>query len=283
MTPSTRRLFRKPSMIFGLTVLLLVTMAGVFPQLLSPRDPYAQDLGGRLRPPGWVDEEGVRHLLGTDQLGRDLLSRLTYASRVSLLVVVGVLPISGLVGVSMGLVSGYFRGWVDDLIMRVVDVRLAIPLILVLLAVMAIVGPSLRNTILLLGMMQWVDYAKLCRAQILSVRERDFVVAARAVGGGHGWIIVRHILPNIASTIIVVSTIQAPAVILTEAALSFLGLGVQPPTASWGQMLSESREYLWLSPWLGAFPGLAITATVLAANLVGDSLRDHLDPFTRTR
>lgn len=271
------------SFVFGLLLLLLVTVVALFPGIVTTLDPFSQDLRGRLQPPLWIDSEGVRHLLGTDPLGRDLLSRMVYGARVSLLVLFGVLPISAAIGISLGLMAGYYGGWVDDLVMRLVDVRLSLPFILVLLAIMAIIGPSLRNIIIILGLMQWVDYAKLARAETLSLRERQYVLAAHASGASDGRIILRHILPNIAPTMLVVATIEAPHLILTEASLSFLGLGVQPPTPSWGQMLSEARDYIYLSPWYGIFPGLAIALTVLATNMVGDALRDYLDPFLRRR
>jgi peptide/nickel transport system permease protein len=258
-----------------------IVVIAIFPGIVSSQDPFLQNLREALQPPMSTDSKGIFHLLGTDPLGRDLLSRMALGARVSLIVLFGVLPISALVGVTLGLTAGYYGGWTDDIISRLIDVRLAIPFILVLLTVMAVVGPSLLNIILVLGAMQWVDYAKLARAEALSVRVRDFVLSARATGATDRRIIMRHILPNIVPTIIVIMTIEAPHLILTEAALSFLGLGVEPQTPSWGQMLSEARDYIYLSPWYGAFPGIAITLTVLAANLVGDTLRDYFDPFLK--
>lgn len=267
--------------VIGLSILLVVAVTAAFPGALAPHDPELQNLRGRLQAPMWVSPEGTVHYLGTDQLGRDLLSRLIYGARVPLLVVFGVLPLSAGVGILLGMVSGYFGDWVDDVIMRLVDVRLALPFILVLLAIIAIVGPGLRNMILVLAALQWVDYTKLIRGEVLSIREREYILSAEAAGANDSRIISRHILPNILSTALVVASIEAPSLILTEAALSFLGLGVPPSVPSWGRMLSETKDYLWLSPWASAFPGLAITVTVLALNLIGDALRDYFDPHMR--
>lgn len=279
----TRGLILTPSGIIGLSIMTAIVLATVLAPWISPYDPVQQDINQRLRPPLWVNEAGGRHFLGTDQLGRDVLSRLIYGSRVSLVVGFTAVPLSALIGTLVGVVSGYTSGLVDEVLMRLVDIQLAIPFILLALAVMAVLGPNLLNLIIVLAVTTWVHFAKLIRGEVLSVRERDFVVAALALGASHARIMRLHILPSIVSSITVLTTLNLPRTIITEAGVSFLGLGIQPPTPSWGGMLSEGQEYVWTAWWLSTLAGLAISITVLGANLLGDWVRDALDPRIRTR
>ncbi len=224
-------------------------------------------------------EGGTReHLLGTDHLGRDVLSRLIYGARVALIVGVTTVAVSGLVGLGIGLVAGYFGGWADTAFMRLLDIQLSMPFMLLALTIIGILGPSLRNIVIVLALTGWVVYARIVRAEILSLRTREFVVACRSLGGSNARIIVQHLLPNVRSSVLVVSTIEVARMMLLESALSFLGLGVRPPTPSWGAMLADGRIYLASAWWLPTLPGLAISVTVLAVNTVGDGLRDYLDP-----
>ncbi len=261
-------------------VAAVIIVALVAPYI-APLDPYEQTLTSRLKPPMWVDEVGRTHWLGTDQLGRDVLSRLILGSRISLLVAVSAVPISALVGTLTGLVSGYVGGRLDELIMRLVDIQLALPFILLILAVIAVLGPSLLNMIIVLGVTGWAQYARLVRGETLSIRRREFILATRALGASDVSIMFRHVLHNVISPVIVLVTLSVPRVIVAEASLSFLGLGIQPPTPSWGGMLSQGREYMWNAWWLSTFAGLFISTTVLGINMLGDWIRDELDPHLR--
>lgn len=216
--------------------------------------------------------------LGTDQLGRDILSRLIYGARISLAVGAAAVLISGVLGVAGGIAAGFYGGFVDEALMRLADLRLALPFILLVIAVIAVFGPGFFNVIVILGLTGWVPYARVVRAEVLSIREREFVVAARVLGARDSRLMFRHILPNIVASAIVIGSLELAQMIVTESALSFLGLGVRPPTPSWGNMLGEGRDYLLTSWWLATFPGLAITVTAVSVNLVGDWLRDVLDP-----
>ncbi|MCI0547736.1 MAG: ABC transporter permease [Candidatus Rokubacteria bacterium] len=272
------RLVRRRTALFGLFVVLVVVVAAVFAPVLSPFDPLEQDIGQRLRPPGWQDERGRVHALGTDHLGRDILARIVYGSRIALVVGLAAVLISGILGMTIGLCAGYFRGRVDDVLMRLADIQLAFPFILLAIAVIGVLGPSLRNIIVVIGVSSWVVYARVVRGEVLSIREREFVQAAIALGSRDGRIILRHVLPNAFTPWLVVATLDMARVIVIESALSFLGLGVQPPTPTWGGMLADGRVYLSTAWWLATFPGLAILVTVLGINLFGDGLRDTLDP-----
>ena len=274
--PLRRRLsFRA---VFGLTVLLCMGGAAVFAPQIAPWDPARQMLMKRLRPPMW-EARGLReHPLGTDHLGRDILSRILYGGRISLGVGLSAVSLSCLIGVTLGLLAGFHRGRTDAFIMRVVDVFLAIPYILLAMGVVFALGPSLLNVILVMAVTRWVQFARIVRADVLSIREREFVSGARARGGRSFRLLVRHVLPNALTPIIVVATLELAFMIIYESALSFLGLGVQPPTPTWGWMLSDGRNYVATAWWLATFPGLAIMLTVLAVNLLGDWLRDTLDP-----
>jgi peptide/nickel transport system permease protein len=274
----TRRLARRRTSLFGLVVIVLtVAIAGAAP-VLPTFDPIEQNIGNRLKPPLWIDAAGYRHVLGTDQLGRDLFARVLYGAQPALLVGVAAVMISGLLGMLAGLVAGYFGGRVDDVLMRLADIQLAFPFILLAIAVIGVLGPSLPTIIAVIGVSSWVVYARIVRGSTLSVRERDFVHAALALGGGDGRVIFRHVLPNVFTPWLVVATLDMARVIVIESALSFLGLGVQPPTPTWGGMLADGRVYLSTAWWLATFPGLAILITVLGINLFGDGLRDTLDP-----
>ena len=226
----------------------------------------------------WVAGGDRGHPLGTDTLGRDVLSRLLYGARVSLVVGLTAVAVAGAIGVALGLVAGYYRGWLDDLLMRVGDIHLAFPVLLLGVALLSVLGASLVNLILVLAVSGWVTYARIVRGETLSLVEREFVAAARALGAGDGHVIWRHILPNVWPPIIVVATFSVARMIIAEASLSFLGLGIPPPAPSWGAMLDEGRNYITTGWWLALFPGLAILILVLGINLVGDWLRDLLDP-----
>jgi peptide/nickel transport system permease protein len=274
-----RRLAARRTALFGLVVVVVVAVAAVTAPLLSPFDPTEQDLGDlRLKAPGFRDAGGRVHLLGTDHLGRDLLARVIYGARPALLVGFAAVAISGLIGMAAGLVSGYFGGRLDDLFMRLADIQLAFPFILLAIAVIGVLGPSLTTIIIVIGVSSWVVYARIVRGAVLALREREFVQAARALGSGDGRVLLRHILPNALTPWLVVATLDMARVIVIESALSFLGLGVQPPTPTWGGMLADGRVYITTAWWLATFPGLAILVTVLGINLFGDGLRDTLDP-----
>jgi len=273
-----RRLMRRRTALFGMLVVAGVLLTAAFAPVISPFDPLAQDISQRLREPGWQDGQGRTHLLGTDHLGRDILARIIYGSRIALLVGLAAVLISGVLGMAIGLIAGYFGGRVDDFLMRLADVQLAFPFILLAIAVIGVLGPSLRNIIIVIGVSSWVVYARVVRGEVLSIRERDFVQAAIALGSRDTQVLVRHVLPNTFTPWLVVATLDMARVIVIESALSFLGLGVQPPTPTWGGMLADGRVYLSTAWWLATFPGLAILVTVLGINLFGDGLRDTLDP-----
>ena len=264
--------------VFGLTVLLCMGGSALLAPQIAPWDPARQMLLKRLRPPMW-EARGLReHPLGTDHLGRDILSRILYGGRISLGVGLSAVTLSGLFGVTLGLLAGFHGGRTDAFIMRVVDVFLAIPYILLAMGVVFALGPSLLNVILVMAVTRWVQFARIVRADVLSIREREFVSGARARGSRSLRLLLRHVLPNALTPIIVVATLELAFMIIYESALSFLGLGVQPPTPTWGWMLSDGRNYVATAWWLATFPGLAIMLTVLAVNLLGDWLRDTLDP-----
>jgi peptide/nickel transport system permease protein len=256
---------------FGLCLLSLFILVSLFARQLAPFDPAEQHLEEGLNGPSF------HHLLGQDKLGRDILSRMIYGSRISLMVGLSVVSISLFVGLFIGSMAGYFGGVIDEVIMRIVDVFLAFPGILLAIAITAVLGPSLQNVLIALCLMGWVGYARIIRGQILSVRELEYVQAAKSNGASASRILVRHILPNIMAPVIIEATFGMAGAIIAEAGLSFLGLGVQPPTPSWGSMLAEGRQFLLLAPHLTTFPGLAIMLTVLGLNFVGDGLRDAMD------
>ena len=248
---------------------------------MAPRNPLAQTLVDRLMPPGTRGTHGEVFWVGTDGLGRDALSRLIYGARASLVVASLAVACSGALGLFLGLAAGYYRGWVGAVLMRFVDIVLSIPFLLIAIAVVAALGPGLEHTVLVLGLTRWPRYARVAFAQTLAGRSREFVDAARALGGTDVRVMLRHVLPEVLPSIVVVGTLEIGLMIVYEAALSFLGLGVQPPTPSWGNMLADGRAYLATGWWLATFPGLAIMVTVLGANLLGDAVRDRLDPRVR--
>jgi peptide/nickel transport system permease protein len=268
----------RPGIALATLVVLAMVAAGISAPAVAPLDPVEQNVIDRLAPPFFMEGGTWEHILGTDHLGRDVLSRLIYGARVALIVGVTTVTVSGFVGLAIGLVAGYFGGWTDTAFMRLLDIQLSMPFMLLALTIIGILGPSLRNIVIVLALTGWVVYARIVRAEILSLRTREFVVACRSLGGSNARIIVRHLLPNVRSSVLVVSTIEVARMMLLESALSFLGLGVRPPTPSWGAMLADGRIYLASAWWLPTLPGLAISVTVLAVNTVGDRLRDYLDP-----
>lgn len=264
--------------LFGWLLLILLIATAAFAPYLGLPDPVATDLRMRMSPPTFSLSGWGPHPLGTDQLGRDILSRIVSGSRVTLTIGLAAVAAGGIVGTLLGLFAGYFGGIVDRVIMRLVDMQLAIPLMLLALIVVAAVGPSLQNLVLVLALTGWVRYARIVRGQVLAIRERDFIQSARAIGAGSLRIIFRHVLPNVLTPLVVVATLELARVVILESAMSFLGFGVQPPAPSWGRMLSEGRTYMTSAWWLVTFPGIAIVLTVLSVNLVGDWLRDYFDP-----
>jgi ABC-type dipeptide/oligopeptide/nickel transport system permease subunit len=276
-----RRLLRLRWGVAATVVLLLIVAGAAIAPLIAPYDPLAVDIRHRLSPPAWMDRGTAAHLLGTDQVGRDLLARMIYGGRVSLVVGVAAVLISATIGVLLGLSAGYFGGNTDWTIMTLINVMLTFPFVLLALAVIAVLGPNLLNMIIVLGVAGWPIYARVVRAETLAIREREFVLAARALGTSHPRLVFRQIVPNLVSTIVVIATLQVAQVIILESFLSFLGLGVQPPTPAWGNMLGEGRVYMLNSWWIATFPGLAIFLTTLVINLMGNALRDWLDPHLK--
>jgi peptide/nickel transport system permease protein len=265
--------------LLALAILLVVTFAAIFGPLISPADPNRQNIMLRLADPLTTARNHAFYLLGTDGLGRDIFSRLLYGARVSLLVGICAIVVGGAIGVIAGLVSGYFGGWIDDVIMRIADVQLAFPFILLAIMFLVVLGPGVVNIILVLGIGQWVTYARIVRAQTLSLKQKEFVEAARAIGDRTSVILFRTILPNVVGPLTVIASFNVASVILSEASLSFLGLGVPPSVPTWGSMLAESRDQLLANKWwLAFFPGIAIVLTVLSFNILGDWLRDFFDP-----
>lgn len=275
-----KRLRRDAVAIVGLVVVVVSALVAIFAPALAPGDPIKNSLLDRLTPPMWLDGGSAKHPLGTDTLGRDVASRLLYGARVSLIVGFAAVVISGLVGVALGLLSGFYRGWLDDLLMRLGDVQLAFPVLVLAVAVLAVLGANLLNLIIVLAVTSWITYARIVRGETLSLREREFVDAARSLGARSSWVLVRELLPNLAAPILVYATLLIPTNILFEAALSFLGVGIRPPTATWGGMLADAVKF-YTQPHFMLWPGLAIFVTVLAFNLFGDGLRDALDPRGR--
>jgi peptide/nickel transport system permease protein len=267
----------------GLGMVAFILAVALFAPFISPQSPLEQDLKSRLKPPFWEEKADPGYKLGTDQVGRDMLSRLIYGSRVSLSVGFLTMSFSALVGITLGILAGFYRGIMDSVISNCVNIMMSFPYILLAISVMAATGPGYRNLILVLGLTGWPIYTRLVRAEVIELKNRDFVTAARALGGRSSGVILKHILPNLASSIIVLSTFELARMIIRESFLSFLGLGIPPPMASWGGMLAEGRSYMLGLWWLAAIPGLAIFFTTLGINLMGDGLRDWLDPHTRNR
>ncbi len=267
----------------GFVLVALFLVIAITAPILGLDDPVRGNLRERLVGPTWVAPfDFGSHPLGTDQIGRDVLSRIAFGSRATLAVAAAAVVLGGIVGVTLGLVAGYSGGLTDRILMRLVDIQLALPLMLMALLVVAALGPSLGNIVIVLALTSWVRYARIIRGQVLSLREREFIQSAHAIGAGIWRIMLHHLLPNVLTPALVVGTLELARVIIMEAALSFLGLGVQPPSPSWGRMLAEGRVYLSSAWWIVTFPGVAILLTVLSINLLGDWLRDYFDPKLRT-
>jgi len=261
-------------------VLLLAVGAVVAPWVL-PLDPERQSLRARLKPPTLEGADGHAHLLGTDHLGRDVFTRVIYGSRVSLVIGVAAVIVGGLIGASLGLIAGFRGGRVDEIIMTLADAQLAFPFILLAIGIIAVLGPSFPTLIVVIGLSGWVTYARVLRSQVLVLRSREFVDAIHALGGSAARVIVRHVLPNVLSSLVVIATLELARAIVLEATLSFLGLGVQPPTPSWGGMVHEGREYLDSAWWISTAPGIVLMLTSVVVSRTGDWLRDLLDPTLR--
>jgi peptide/nickel transport system permease protein len=275
------RLLRNQSALIGLIIVASMLLVAIFATPLAPYGYDEDDLASLRLPPAWESKGTAAHLLGTDSLGRDILSRIMYAARMSLSIAGTGVIIAAVLGIMLGLVAGYYRGWIDAVIMRTADAQLSFPYLLLAIAVMALLRPNLGNLVLVLVLRSWVVYARVVRASTMTLKQREFVQAAQALGAGGPRVIFRHIAPNVITSAIVVSSFQLAELIILESSLSFLGLGVQPPAPSWGSMLSDGREYMATAWWLATFPGLAIIVTVLGINLLGDALRDILDPRLR--
>lgn len=265
----------------GGAILLLLVVCGLAAPVLAPFDPQEQTLEDRLQPPSWTAAGRGRYLLGTDNLGRDILSRIVYGSRISLLIGATTVILAGLLGCFLGAVAGYFGNLTDEVITKIAEIFLAFPFLLMAIALMAFLGQGLVNLILALMITRWVQYCRVVRGEVLSLKERDFVTAARALGGRDFYILLRHVVPNTFASVTVIATFAMAIVIIAEASLSFLGLGVPAHIPTWGSMLSEGRVYMYRAPWLTIFPGIAIFVTVFGINLLGDGLRDIFDPKLR--
>jgi peptide/nickel transport system permease protein len=273
---------RSPIGIMGTIIVSLVLILAVAGPTIAPHDPAGRNLRARFEPPGYADETGT-YILGTDQLGRDILSRIIAGARVSVIVGVVAVIIAGSIGVIYGLIAGFVGGWLDAVMMRVADALLGIPFIILVVAISGIVGAGLTTLILILGLTGWVTYSRVIRSEVLKVREMEYVTATRAMGQREYKIMFRHILPNVISSAIILAAIQVGVTILAESSLSFLGLGVKPPTVTWGLMLADGRQYIGSAWWMTTFPGIAITISVLGVVFLGDWLRDILDPTMRGR
>jgi peptide/nickel transport system permease protein len=265
----------------SMTFLAVVSLMSIFAPLIAPHSPLWGEISHKFRPPFWVTGGSPTYLLGTDQVGRDILSRIIYGGRVSLSVAVLGVFASGLIGISLGVVSGFYGGLIDQVLMRIVDIVMSLPMLLIAVTIVAFMGKSVQNIVIVLGITGWMTYARIVRACTMSTREKEYVLAARAIGVLDFGIIRKHILPNIFSPIVIVASFTVAQMILIEAALDFLGMGIQPPTPTWGVMLADARNYLTVAWWPTAFPGLFIMLSVLSVNLIGDWLRDALDPRLR--
>ncbi len=276
-------LLKSPSGLAGFVLLSLFIAIAIFAPMAGLVSPIRGDLMARLSPPTWTGPFSPgAHPLGTDEVGRDILSRIVNGSRLTLLLATTAVVLGGIVGTLLGIIAGFYGGIVDRILMRLVDIQLALPLMLLALLVVAALGPSFVNLVIVLALTSWIRYARIIRGQVFALREREFVQSAYAIGASTWRIMLRHILPNVLTPALVVATLELARIIIMDAALSFLGLGVQPPNPSWGRMLADGRVYISTAWWIVTFPGLAILLTVLSVNLLGDWLRDHFDPKMRT-
>jgi peptide/nickel transport system permease protein len=273
--------FNKSIVVVAILIWLLLVFTALFAPFLAPFDPKVGSLGDRLKPPCWQKGGSNAHILGTDLLGRDVLSRLIYGARVSLLVCILAILVAGGIGSCLGIISGYFGGWVDTIIMRIVDLALSLPIILLALLFGVLFGPSFSNIIVVISLVLWSQYARMARGETLKVKGRDYVDLARTAGCSDASIMLRHIVPNVAGSLIILATLQVGTVIIIESSLSFLGVGIPPPTPSWGSMIAEGRSYVVSAWWLCMIPGLAILFTVLSVNVLGDTLTELLNPVLR--
>ena len=262
-------------------LMIVLVIPAIFAELIAPYDPVENSLRNRLLPPFWMEGGGFDHTLGTDKVGRDILSRLIYGSRVSVVIAGISIVVGGLIGTSLGIIGGYFGGWVDSLIMRAVDISLSIPIILLGLVLVAALGPSKSTVIIVVVVLLWSRYARLARGETLAVRTQDYIARARVSGASHTRIMIHHVFPNIFNSIVVLATLQVGFVIILEATLSFLGAGIPRPIPAWGLMVADGRELVVAAWWLAFFPGFAIMLVVLSMNLLGDWLRDKFDPKQR--
>ena len=268
--------------VIGFMLSLLIVILSIIAPFIVAFDAERNSLNESLTPPQYFSKGWSGHILGTDNLGRDILTRLLIGSRYSLIISIVSVFFQIIFGITLGLYSGYYRGWIDNLIMRFADVQLAIPSLLLVIAIVAALGPSVINLIIVLTITQWPQIARLVRGGVLTVREKEFVSASKSLGASDSWIIFSQILPNIATPIFIIASYNIGNMILLESILSYLGLGVQPPTPSWGVMIADGRQYLMIAPWIVMFPGVALMVAVLAFNFIGDGLRDALDPKMRT-
>lgn len=278
-----RSLRRDPFAIAGSIVLLIVTISALVGPYVSPYDPVDQDLTARLRPPFWQERGSLAHPLGTDNLGRDIASRLIYGARVSAAVGLTVITIGAIVGTAIGVIAGYFGGRIDNVIVVIVDIVLSFPGLLLALTIVAMLGPTITTVILALSMRGWVVYARVARGQALALSKYQFIEAAQSIGAPSYWVLFRHLVPNLLPSIVTVAVLELARMVLAESSLSFLGLGVQPPGMSWGLMLAEGRNYMLTAPWLVTLPGVAIALTVLSANILSSHIRRLVDPFQQGR
>jgi peptide/nickel transport system permease protein len=279
--PASRGRRTRGLAIGGAVFVALLIVAALAAPLIAPADPIRQSLRGRLAGPTLEGADGKAHLLGTDHLGRDVFSRVIYGARVSLLVGFAAVVVGGLVGASLGLLAGFRGGWTDSVIMTLADAQLAFPFVLLAIGIIAVLGPSFPTLIVVIGLSGWVTYARVLRSQVLVLRSREFVDAIHALGGSIARVIARHVLPNVLSSLVVIATLELARAIVLEATLSFLGLGVQPPTPSWGGMVQEGREYLDSAWWISTAPGIILMVTSIVVSRTGDWLRDLLDPTLR--
>lgn len=276
-----RGIHRNPLAVTGMIILLAFLLMALLAPVLAPHDPLQQNLRARLLPPFWLEGGSRTYPLGTDQLGRDLASRVLYGSRVAVLVAFAATSLAMLVGVALGVVSGFFRGAWDTAIMRLVDIIVSVPNYILYLTIMALAGPSLSLLIAVIGLLGWTTTARIIRSEVLSIGNREYIEASRALGQREGVTAVRHVLPNIMGSVIALGTLKASSTIIIESTLSYLGFGVQPPTLTWGQLLSQGQQYVSTAWWLATFPGVAITLLSLSLIFLGNWLRDAFDPRTR--